>query len=395
MKTKRIAFILILAIFVMTASVSNSPNLSSDYQDGAVHLMITGQLNDPIEITNNVELAERSSSGVGTRSDPYILEDLTINSTHCLQIRNTNAFFTIRDSTFTYYPTTRGGIYVVDFVNVEHGTIENCYIRGGDVGISFRNAIDCTIRSCITFDAHDGILLDNSDSCIIIDCKSFSNIIGVMLASSDNCGVINNSFYSNTNRGLQLEAFSENNTIAGNEIGWNVNVNLLDNGINTAFDDGVTFGNAWSDYNSSEDYAIQGTGGSTDIFASLLTDEVRPAVTEVLDKVVDIESIDETITWTASDNFHHQYLIAIDGALVYHESWDGGPITFSVGDLRVGTYFIELTVIDGAGNVQTDEVTLSVISFILGGIGTELVMLASGITVVCFVAIILIAKKIP
>lgn len=395
MKTKRLTFMLVLAILVLTASVSNSPNLSSDYSGDVTRLMTTSQYEQSIEITSNAELAEQSSSGVGTRNDPYIIENKVINAIDCVRISDTNAFFVIRNSEFSNGPYDIPGLTIIEFVNVEHGAIENCYIHGGEVGISFSGVSDCHVSNCVIYDAYDGILLDNSDNCTIADSRSFGNTMGVMLANADYCDIINNSIYSNNERGIYLEAFSENTTIARNEIGWNTNVNLLDNGVNTAFDDGILFGNAWSDYNESEDYIIPGSGGSIDLFADLLIDISRPTVIGPPDTVVDVESNDETLTWSATDYYHHQYQISIEGARIDGGIWDGGPITFDLSTLNVGTYVLTLTASDGAGNVATDEVTVSVISFILGGIGTELVMLASGVTVVCFIVIIIVIKRLP
>jgi hypothetical protein len=100
------------------------------------------------------------------------------------------------------------------------------------------------------------------------------------------------------------------------------------------------------------------------------------------------------MTWTASDEFHFQYSIYVNDEFADGGIWDGRSVSFSLDYLTVGTYSIVLNVTDGAGNVGSDEVVVSVISFILGGIGTELVMLASGVTVVCFLVIILVIKRL-
>ena len=393
MKTKRLAFILVLTLFVVTISVGSTPEFYNDSSTHAIRLITTSQISGGYNIVGNSDLAIVSTSGVGTRNDPYIIEGLTITSDRCIRIVNTDAFFVIRDSEFTY-DANLGGTFAVEFSNVEHGTIENCFIRGGEAGIMFSSASDCHVINCETYEAYDGILLENSNNCTVVDSTSFGNTIGVMLANSDFCNIINNSIYSNSERGIHLEAFSENNTIAGNEVGWNIIWNILDNGLYTVYQDGIVFGNRWSDYNESEAYVVPGTGGTTDFFADSLIDISRPYLIGLLDTVIDVESSDSSLTWNASDYYHHQYHISIDGELVETGIWDSRPITFDISNLNVGTYIIVLTVIDGAGNSATDEVSVSVISFILGGIGTELVMLASGVTVVCFVIIMVIIKRL-
>jgi len=350
---------------------------------------------DPIVITNNAELAALSSGGVGTRSDPYIIEELDIESINCLTITDTTAFFVIRNSVFTHYSGGVGGVQTVSFSQVEHGTIESCYIRGGDIAISILESTDCAIIDCMTFGAYDGILLDSSFNCSIVNSRSFGNSIGAMLVRSSFCDIINNSIYGNTERGIHVEVLCENNTIAGNNIGWNTNANAIDNGINTEFTDGIVFGNAWSNFNESEDYDIPGSGNSTDYFARELIDGIAPVLYGRLDQVVDVESAGETLSWDASDNFHYRYEIYVDDIIHISEPWDGRSITLDLDEFDVGMYTLNLIVYDGAGNQASDEVILSVISFVLGGIGTELVMLASGVTVVCFIAIILVIKRVP
>jgi len=159
------------------------------------------------------------------------------------------------------------------------------------------------------------------------------------------------------------------------------------------FTDGISIGNEWSDYSSSEEYSIVGTGNSTDPYATLLIDSDVPVVIQEPDSIIDIESNDESISWIANDRFPERYQIYVNNELKEDSVWDGSDITFSLDYLTEGTYTIDLNATDGAGNAGKDEVVVSVISFVLGGIGTELVMYASGITMACFVVIILLVKR--
>ena len=397
MKGKLLTFLLVLSLFATVVSF-NSPTLSFfEESEGPTRILSISQLDSPIEIASNAELAEQSSAGVGTRNDPYIIEEKSINAMNSLYIHDTTAFFVVRNSEFTFEIGVLTGVaqFTVLFERVEHGIIENCYVRGGDVAIEIRSSVDCSIINCTTYDAYDGILLDSSNNSTIVNCNSFSNSIGIMIVNSDFCNIINNSIYSNSERGVHVEVFCENNTIAGNVIGWNINLNAIDNGVNTTFTDGVNFGNEWSDYVPTENYTIQGTGNSTDTFASLLIDSFRPIINEIRDFVLDIESNGETLTWTPNDRFHVRYQVFLNNYPLELGNWDGREITISLDDLELGTQTILINVIDGAGNVGTDEVEIIVISFLLGGIGTELVMLASGVTVAVFLIIVLIIKKMP
>jgi hypothetical protein len=193
---------------------------------------------------------------------------------------------------------------------------------------------------------------------------------------------------------VYVSAFSENITIAGNTIGWNSFLNAQDNGVNTTFTDGIRSGNEWSNYNPSENYTLPGSASSIDAFATQLTDSVSPTINEAADLMIEVDIDGNTITWFPSDRFHFIYQIFENSVAVDIGIWDGRSITFSLDGINAGTYIFSITVVDGAGNLARDEVIVSVMSFILGGIGTELVMLASGVTVVIFLLLIVIIKKL-
>jgi hypothetical protein len=55
-----------------------------------------------------------------------------------------------------------------------------------------------------------------------------------------------------------------------NQLGWNTANNAQDDGSGHMWDDGVSQGNAWSDYDEVGDYSIPGSAGSVDSYPSLL-----------------------------------------------------------------------------------------------------------------------------
>ena len=119
-----------------------------------------------------------------------------------------------------------------------------------------------------------------------------------------------------------------------------------------------------------------------------------PTIVDLRDIVIDVESTSEYITWTCSDSFPDRYEIFIDDNLEIQDLWDGEKVTFRIDQLPEGVYDVTLNVTDAAGNTRSGIVIVTVISYMLGGIGTELVMLASGVTLVVFLVIILIVKKV-
>ncbi len=397
MKSKLLAFILILSLFVTVASIGHPVHSFAEEAKGPTRILNTSQTDSQIVISSNAELAEQSSAGVGTRNDPYIIEGKIINASTCVNIYDTTAFFVVRDSEFIHDESEEvyGETPSIRLFQVENGIIENCHIRGGDVAIQIRESTDCSIINSRVYDAHNGIVLDSSDNNTIVNCSIFGNSIGVMIITSNFCNIIGSSIYSNNQQGVYVSVFSENNTIAGNSIGWNSFLNARDNGVNTTFTDGINFGNEWSNYNPSENYTVPGSANSIDPFATQLTDSERPTINEVADLIIEFDIDGNTITWFPSDRFHLIYQIFLNNYPMEIGIWDGRSITFSLDGLDIGTQTVLIHVIDGAGNVARDEIVVSVMSFILGGIGTELVMLASGVTVAIFLLLIIIIKKLP
>jgi hypothetical protein len=121
---------------------------------------------------------------------------------------------------------------------------------------------------------------------------------------------------------------------------------------------------------------------------------VTPILVPHYDTAIDVESVGNTLTWLAYDVFPWSYIIAENGQNTIVSVWVGGEITMGLDHLALGTWTITIIITDGAGNETSDEVFVSVVSFILGGIGTELVMIASGLTVASFVMIIILSKKL-
>jgi parallel beta-helix repeat protein len=353
------------------------------------------QTSEPIVITSNVGFGLLDATGVGTPSDPYTFENLQISNTgSCIIIQDTNAHFLISNCKFDSGDT----LPVIRFDNVENGRVEGCESNGGANGFLLVSSIDCIVAENSIYGTWSGVTLIATSNCTVSDNKLHNNDRGILLDLSNHCDILNNSIYSNAGYGIEINLLSHNNTIYGNSIGWNdvavgFGGNAFDNGRNNTFDDGSNNGNFWDDYNSSETYTIPGNGNSTDVFAQLLEDIVNPVIVPLSDTAIDVETTSNELTWLAYDTLPKSYVIRVNNLVTVSSIWNGGDITYGLDNLPVGTHEFNLTVYDGAGNEATDGVLVSVVSFILGGIGTELVMIASGVTVLTFVVIVLLVKK--
>ncbi len=351
-----------------------------------------------IAIENNQELVEIATSGVGTRNDPYVISNLQIKSSApAIRVSGTTAFFVIRDCDLG--TTSASTAAVVLFSFVEHGSIENCFLTGATNGIQFMWSDDCRVVGCYSQgNAGNGVYVYQSTDCEITDCKLYANYKGIMFEGSTYCRVENNSIYRNTFVGVEFEPYSYNNTVLRNEFGWNfvrngIETHARDSGLDNRFDDGIGVGNAYSDYNESEPYLIAGDSGSIDNFAAFFDDPVRPTVDPVHDFAFDIESNGNFIEWAANDSYPFTYTVLINSFSWKSGAWTGGEISVLLDTIAPGTHNLTLIVTDAGGNTENDSVSVTAVSFVFGGMGTELVMIASGITVLSFVLLLVVIKR--
>jgi len=168
-----------------------------------------------IIIDGDIELAANASSGNGIQGDPYFIENYVIDgaSVNCIDIRNTDAHFIIRNCTVF---NGLNGIYLENVSNAEvrNNTIhDNVRVSGNNEG--------------------NGIFLNASDSNTLIENNIYNNTggaglysgNGVRLKESDNNTIINNVIYNNTGgsgwmsgNGIMFEFNNQDNTAISNTI---------------------------------------------------------------------------------------------------------------------------------------------------------------------------------
>jgi len=272
-------------------NIFNENNVAWSIDENCIGIELLWNLNnqftDPIIIDDfgggNFTWSEASSqlawcSGSGTWSDPYVIENVTIEgqgSGSCIEIRNSDAYFIIQDcSLFTSgYSYDTDGIYLY---TVDNGKIINN---------------NCSENN------YAGIhLLFSNNNTLSGNTASYNDDAGIYLANSDNNTLSGNTASYNDDAGIYL-AGSNNNTLSGNTVSNsalygiyvmmgndnfiynNIFINNAPNaenfdGIDNHWDNG-TIGNYWDDYSGKDQdddgvgdtpYLISGTAGSQDNF---------------------------------------------------------------------------------------------------------------------------------
>jgi len=134
--------------------------------------------------------------GSGTWSDPYIIENVTINggnSKDCLSIRNSDKYFIIRNCHF--YNSNNQYKSGIELINTDNGKISNNNFESNYYGIEL-------------FESHNNTISGNT---------AINNIYGMSISDSNNNTILGNTCNENDNEGIYL-IFSDNNTIMNNII---------------------------------------------------------------------------------------------------------------------------------------------------------------------------------
>ena len=171
---------------------------------------------DPISINGNAGFTSQAVSegwaGDGTEGNPYIIKNYDINasSAHGIKIRNTNAYFIIRNCVihdgYGVYPH----YYGIYFYNVQNGKIDNVTSYNNNYGV---------------------YLYYSSNNNTITNCAVYNNSRGIYLDYSSNNNITNCAVYNNYDNGIRLDYSSnnilrdnvlENNTYNFGVLGWDV-----------------------------------------------------------------------------------------------------------------------------------------------------------------------------
>ena len=220
-------------------------------------------------------------------------------------------------------------------VNGDSNVIIGNKVSGSETGISTEECYYNLITENIVYDCLGGILVVNVWSNITHNIV-YDNEYGIYMDWSGDCLIYGNDVGWNT-----VNAF-ETNTFGGQPLLW---------------DDNVSVGNHWHDYDGGGIYWIwNGTHGvSSDRFPSISLNLTQADTT-----FYEILETGNVIEWDAYALNPSHYEVFIDGSSVLVETWDGGNIAVDVDELAHGSHSVELVVYHVSGHFLGNASTADV-----------------------------------
>ncbi len=172
-------------------------------------------------------------------------------------------------------------IYNCDGANFSHNTVTFAQY----FAVEIYDSNDCIINSNIAFDCWTGVRHTASSGSVINsnfmrncgngislsgcqgitvqwnDIGNCSN--GISIEDTDNSQFVQNTLFDSAEHGFELSS-GVNNAIFANIFFSNQLSNALDYGLENNWDDGISMGNFWDDYNGTGTYSIPGSANSID-----------------------------------------------------------------------------------------------------------------------------------
>jgi parallel beta-helix repeat protein len=318
-----------------------------------------------IRDSENIVLIENSVSDCS--QDGFLIEysaNCTVAGNSALRCSQDGfALLRVMDTILSNNTSSEGtgrGIYLQS----SHGCgLHNNTARGNSyTGIYLDNSDECLLIDNVVFDnSRYGVYLTSSDFCIMTNNSVFGNSLdGFFLVDSDSCGLVGNEVHGNSEVGIRLFVIS-NTILFENNIGWNTGGNALDDGTNNVWDDGLSKGNRWSDFDEGDTYVVSGTAMSMDRYPAILLDTISPTVDHPPDIQYDWGVPGQNIYWTAFDYEQDFYDVSVDGTHILTNEWDTRGIRVDVSELEPGVFTYTLRVHDLSGNTAEDSAVVTVV----------------------------------
>lgn len=204
-------------------------------------------------------IAQDWCSGVGNSTHPFLIENMSISVSSAspgLSIVNSNSTTHFKLSNITIINSGAGD--GLELNSVSNGTIiSSNFSLNGDTGIFMNNVNDTSITLTYALNnTVDGIYaLDSNLNDFIVDCSG-NGQYGLLLSNSDNNTITLSDFFDNVDAGVVIIEIGENDSVYNEIYGSTFENNTL-NGVDNCtiantWDDGVSLGNDWDDYDGED-----------------------------------------------------------------------------------------------------------------------------------------------
>ncbi len=286
---------MILSILI----VGWNPTLITDFQETNANNPIHSKSSElssssPIIIESDDDFKILNLSGNGTLTNPYVFGNTTVDGACCIDISNTRSHFRIENCTLraselaikllnvsnavivgnTIYSYSNTLDYYARGIEIESsslGQIANNSIKSDGTGISITSSFEYHIDNnsivCRGFAAiFIAVFATDCNDSVIVRNSILSARDGLRLARCNDLEILNNTIACNVFI-ITIDQ-SSNNYIVGNSFATNVEncVMAVDDGTDNSWDDEVSQGNAWMDYQGTGVYNISGSANSIDHF---------------------------------------------------------------------------------------------------------------------------------
>ncbi|MFX1496308.1 MAG: nitrous oxide reductase family maturation protein NosD [Promethearchaeota archaeon] len=225
--------IILVLIFAFLPSIFNNSsyiigtNKNLSYNDdfnSNVDILQPSKISGQIHINNNWTTAKIAGicTGNGTYSEPYVIEDLEINSGEsgtCILIENSDVYFKIENCTLTAgFPYPNSGIHLN---NVIEGYLVINYCIFSANGFYLENCNNITMSGNIANNNGYGFYLENCNNITMSGNIANNNGYGIKLDNCNNNIISGNIVSNNTNWGIYLHINCYDNVISGNIVNSN------------------------------------------------------------------------------------------------------------------------------------------------------------------------------
>ncbi len=263
---------LLFVAFLLISQMASSPDVDA-------------VVSQPLVIDSDSDFVAKGYPGSGTKSDPYLIDSLTIDSkgqmSNGIEVTNTHAYFVI---TRCEIKADYIGI-LLEEVAPGTATLKNNHLTGnmGNGGgiVLGSDGVRVTSNTCTGF--AEGIHTNYSDDCVIAGNVLGNNSYhGLSLRYSNRNTVANNTIKGNGAHGIFIIRDSSGNVVYNNTLVDNASIEsyewddiyhfevksqALDVGTaNTWYSETRKLGNCWSDYGASGPYKIDGSANAIDMY---------------------------------------------------------------------------------------------------------------------------------